>query len=228
MISGVLGFGGTAQAAVFSFTPADISVNTGTGTSTAGTSTLINTSTGVDGYNNFFTTQFSTLGGTASRTITNPLSIETGTTSADTSANRSALAITAGEVGLAHKISFNWAFKGSATAADTVTVSIVDSVSTVYFSQVFATAPGGYGNGLSTGTGVVYASGIAAGIDYYVQFDLNEQSGNGNSAFAFNNLTVETGVPFEFTPSLGIVSVAGVWGGLTLLKKLRQKSSGKV
>jgi hypothetical protein len=234
VIGGVLGFGGTAQAAVFTFAPAsDITISTTPGTANASfnTGTLSTTAT-PNGFSGVFSSNYTVIGATSAQNI----SASAGGTSARTSiaatnTGTQPITINATEAALKQLITFNWAFQGNAsTTADSVNIYLENENSTDFytFSNYKISNAGGYGSGSEV---LVVPQGALTpdGSNYLVRFELVEAGGGlaQNSAFAFNNLTVETGVPFEFTPSLGIVSVAGLWGGSILLKKLRQKSLTK-
>jgi hypothetical protein len=128
-------------------------------------------------------------------------------------------------------LSFDWAFQGNSgtggpnnvygtTNADSFRVFIAnpDLDETVLAFQQSA-----YGSGSFNDT--VDISSLTPGNDYSVYVSLTEAAGLGNSAAGFDNIGV--GVPFEFSPSLGLLMMGGLFGGHTYLKRRKLAANAK-
>ncbi|GAB4241879.1 MAG: hypothetical protein Kow0049_30890 [Stanieria sp.] len=118
-------------------------------------------------------------------------------------------------------INFKWAFNGNATGAagdqDNFTLSIVGPTNQTFFTK---TLPGGYGKDTSTAT--ISANTLTAG-NYRLRINVNENDDFDlhSSAAGFDDIQLAS-VPFEFSPSQGLLLVGGFWGLSNFIKRRKQ------
>jgi hypothetical protein len=126
-------------------------------------------------------------------------------------------------------IKFNWAFQGDATGEDVnqdnFNIYLIDSaqLNGTAASILSINSPGGYGS--DTEDLDVNISALTAG-NYRLRIDLNENTGPTSSAAGFNNISVSevAAVPFEFSPTQGLLMV-GAFFGLSSYLKHRKTAS---
>ncbi|GAB4534779.1 MAG: hypothetical protein Tsb0014_21210 [Pleurocapsa sp.] len=117
-------------------------------------------------------------------------------------------------------VSFDWAFQGNGSAFDEFVVAITNSSFTEFKELI---------NQDSYGSGTVDQSfdisSLSTGTDYMLYVAVNEANNFGNSAAGFDNISVAptppVGVPFEFSPTLGLLIMGGLFGGSSYLKRRR-------
>ncbi len=189
----------------------------GAGGATSSTSTL-NTNTGRAGFDSFFTSDFGRLGtsdvsildgqynaGAVYRSISNPLQFTSSTTT----------------------VSFNYAFDGE------IGTDLGRNTFKAYLA-LSSSPQTAIGSGFSTTTrvnpggasGQFNVSSLNTNSTYVVAFELDEVSsilGTDNFGAGFDNVNVSNAVPFEFSPSMGILAL-GAWGAFSQLKgKLKNR-----
>ncbi len=114
---------------------------------------------------------------------------------------------------------FDWAFQGNnATSTDDeFSLGIIQGNNVPSYKQFFKVESPSFGSNLGE---TITLNGFTPG-EYNVLIQLNEAGGVSplNSAAGFDNITVTTGaVPFEFSPSLGLFLMAGIFGFSRSLK----------
>ncbi len=188
-----------------------------------GTSTINTTST-PNGFGGHFSSTggdtFLLLGGNdATKTIPNTRE------NANSYAYSEVFTLTAGNIASdSLKFTFDWAFQGNVEAlgSDSFEVFIYDSALTTPTSIFKQTT---FGQAYAQEE-TVDISGFAPG-DYVFYVTLNENTGNGNTAAGFDNISVAA-VPFEFSPGLGLLIVGGLFGGHTYLKRRKLATNVKL
>jgi hypothetical protein len=186
----------------------------------------IDNATGTAGFDNFFgSSDFLLLGATTSNTNITTDSFRGGNSIAESSI----FSLSQANIDAGIAIDFNWAFDGNSTGAvgnrDNFSIILTDGTSSaaVFDRQVNTTLPGvGYGSGSESVslTAIDFDVAPTPG-NYQLLITLNE---NGNattgssSAAGFNQISVAA-VPFEFSPSQGLLAVGGLWGISAFLKR---------
>ena len=104
---------------------------------------------------------------------------------------------------------FDWAFQGnnSTSTDDEFSIGIIDSGLTA-FTQFFKIESPNFGSNSGESRTL---SGFDPG-EYHVLIQLNEAGGVSplNSAVGFDNISA-TSVPFEFSPSVGLIMMGGIF-----------------
>jgi hypothetical protein len=238
--SSILLTGLPAQALVFSPDTTDFTITTGKGTNNASSTININTNSPSNGFGSFFTSNFLLLGADPqasnfeNRGITGSNSVNDGFIGGNTSAESTSFtldnATLAVDAGL--KVEFDWAFQGDATAGtDNFDIKLIRGIegdeNYLAVDNLFLrNAPSGYGSGRGEFTitsSNLTSTGFTVGDEVRLQIALNENLGNSKSSAAgYDNISATT-VPFEFSPTTGLLMVGGFFG-LTYLKKRRQVS----
>ena len=200
--------------------PTDFSLSSDTPSGQAnavGASNAINQAIGPNGFSNIsagdvFSSDFLLLGATTSATDI----LSDGVNSNNSSAESTIFPISATDVSDGIVINFKWAFNGNATGgfsdSDTYFVRLQnDDVASQFVDAIGKTAPGEYGSGTESVN--INTTGLTAG-NYYLQITLNENVNSNSSAAGFNQITLENpsvSVPFEFSPSLGLMIMGGIF-----------------
>ena len=203
----------------------NFTIEAGSGLVNAPGSSTINTTATPDGFGNHFSSSdgntFLLLGGN------NPnVTIPSTGGNTNTSAYSEIFTITNDNIASGSlNFTFDWAFQGDAAAVgnDSFEIFIADSGFN-NFTSVFR--QDSYGQG-SSSTASADISGFTAG-DYVFYVTLNERIGNGNSAAGFDLISVSASVPFEFSPSLGLLMMAGLFGGHAYLKRRKLVANVKL
>jgi hypothetical protein len=171
-----------------------------------------------DGTNGFFDSNFLLLGANPGDNITTDSNQDENSTARSTTFN-----LSTNDVAQAVQIKFQWAFQGNSLGIPdedqdnfNIRLARIGGGSNVFFSK---SAPTGYG-GNKNEQHTFAADTLTAG-DYRMTITLNENADTGTSSAAgFNQISVQN-VPFEFSPSTGLLMVGGFLG-FTYLKKRRQ------
>ena len=191
-----------------------------------GNSTIDNTATTSNGFGDHFSdadsNTFLLLGASDPNST-----INAGTNNAQEGANSLALS-TNFEIDETNRtngldVSFDWAFQGTNDIFDEFVVAIANSDFSEFQTLIEQDT---YGSGTVNQSFDV--SGLAAGTDYSLYVAVNEADNFGNSAAGFDNITVaptSVGVPFEFSPSLGLLMMGGLFGGHAYLKRRRSAAN---
>lgn len=201
-------FAGVASAAV-------LAPSTFTGPGTGGSTTAgaapgdaLNTTANPNGFNNFFTGSYVSVGATGNQTIG---SSQAGGTSVATSP----ITLTAADIAFgALNIKFDYAFAGTGpvSGADAFTVALLNPAGDNTLGTFFTLSGANNAPFFLTGTNVTSTVNISALTpgSYNIGLIVAELGFDaGNSAAGFNNIDV-TAVPFEFSP-LGLVAVGGAY-----------------
>lgn len=177
------------------------------------------------GFESFFTSNFGRVGGVGSTQNGTENGISRRISNSFTFSNTD-LASTS------QSVTFDYAFDGTSGTSDTFSGYFAASgLTSTPLGPVFSTnqliSPGGISNANFS----VASSTFTPGTPYVLAFQLNEATGNGNSAAGFDNVTLTstaTPVPFDFSPGLGILAL-GIWGAIAQLKsKVKNKKSLEV
>ncbi len=206
---------GTSPATNNPASRAGIGLNTGT----------LNTTSLSDGFSNFFPiTPFSTeinfgrLGGQDNTVISSGFNNQT--TSAQTT---NLLTLAAPEASAPLYVKFAYIFAGSNPG----------NASNLLF-QALDLSGGGSGTTYSFFSGttlgsvpfsefLIPANTFTAGDQIAISLSLQE-TGTSNTAFGFSVLQIDT-VPFEFSPTLGLLAVGGLFGASAAFKRFRMKKA---
>jgi hypothetical protein len=234
-------FSGNADAAVISLTNAnflDPVNNAGVVDTNALPGGVLNTSFGPapapnaainpNGFVSFFTTPFVSLGSLGTTTIRN-------STAGSNSLAQSLVAInlSAAEAALPVQVTYDFAFAGNSSVPgtpDNFRILFVDAGGTnVGPIQNLV----GSTSFIQTGLGTLFnipANTFTAGTDYFLQLVLNENIDGtvNNTAAGFNNVSITTNVPFEFSPALGVLALGGLFGASQLRKQAKRKQAIKI
>jgi hypothetical protein len=215
----------SVQAINLSLNPSDFTVNKGIGTNSASATSALNTNpfSNGSGFENHFSSDFLILGA-------NPNSpnydtdIRTDSLRDENSrAISTTFTISPSDVTQDTQISFKWAFNGNAPGGsgtqDNFQLYLVNATSGAnnnFFSQDRSNVSYSKEN-LQTVT--IPANSFASG-NYFLRVNVNENDDpdNKSSAAGFSNFQVQT-VPFEFSPSQGLLLVGGIWGLSSFLKR---------
>jgi hypothetical protein len=219
-----LSMSGVANAAVLapsSFTGPGTGGSTTPGALSTGT---LNSTGASNGFNNFFTSDFVSVGATGGQTIST--SQDGGASLATSPITLSASDILGGSL----SISFRYAFagRGPTSGADSFTVALLNAAGNTNLGTFFTLSGGSAGNLFSlngTQSGSVSISGFTPG-SYNIGLINSELSFDaGNSAAGFNNIDVSTtAIPFEFSP-LGLVALGGAYYFAKKNKKAKSEIS---
>lgn len=222
--SSILFTGLPAQAINITLSPSQFT-KVGTGgivNNNASSTSNINTTAPNDGFgdgtNGFFDSNFLLLGADPEDNITNDSNQDENSTARSILFN-----LSEADVAQPIQIKFQWAFRGNSLGIadedqDNFNIRLARSGggSNVFFSR---SAPLGY-NGNKNEEYTFAANTLAAG-NYRMTITLNENADTGTSSAAgFNQIEVQN-VPFEFSPTTGLLMVGGFLG-FTYLKKRRQ------
>ena len=121
-------------------------------------------------------------------------------------------------------VKFDWAFQGNNSNLDSFVVAITNSDFSQYLQIVEQET-----YDVGTVDQSFDVSSLATGTDYRLYIALTESPIPNNSAAGFDNISVaptSVGVPFEFSPSLGLLMMGGLFAGSTYLK--RRKLAAKL
>ena len=204
-----------AKAVIANLSPSDFSLSAETPSgevNAVGANNAIDQASPINGFGNVFSENFLLLGGTTTATDI----LDDGVNSVNSTAQSSSFPLTTADLSDNLTIDFQWAFNGNSAGIEFVdqdNFSILLRKSDLSQEAfVFArAAAGGYGSGTASRT--INTSGLTAG-NYFLQITLNENSGNDNSSAAgFNQISVDTvsSVPFEFSPSVGLIMMGGIF-----------------
>jgi hypothetical protein len=172
----------------------------------------INTTSTPNGFGNLFDSPYLLLGADSNQTATNGNNADENTTVI----SNETFALSSNDY-VAFK--FDWAFQGNSTqaATDNFILRIVPQ-GTGAIRTIFQTnAPTEFG--VRKGQPVNFAPGSITSGNYKLAIVLNEPALDGfNSAAGFDNISV-TAVPFEFSPTQGLLAIGGLWGISAFLKR---------
>ena len=175
----------------------------------------IDEATAPDGFGGAFTNDFLLLGSpTTATTIRGD-----GFNDSNSGAQSSLFSITSDDITDGIVVNFNWAFNGDSPGfagldQDNFSISLIKSDSSAFASVLTSAATAGYGSGSES---VTINTGTLTAGDYRLQINLNENSsglGTFSTAAGFNQITLENpsvSVPFEFSPSLGLIIMGGIF-----------------
>lgn len=200
----------------------DFSNPFGVAAGTALSTSSLNTSSGIAGFDRFFTSSFGRLGANIGGTTTG---VESGTVNRYT--NDPIVFLEEDLSFESQRVRFNYAFDGNAPSNTDVFSAYFALYDTLQSSEgpVFLTreyAPSGGIGGFE-----VSSTYFTAGTEYALVFALQESLGSGNSGAGFDDVSITSigapnPVPFEFSPGLGILAL-GAWGAITQLNSKVQK-----
>jgi hypothetical protein len=134
-------------------------------------------------------------------------------------------------------IKFNWAFNGNSTGnlsdLDNFSIGLFKSDLSNSATVFQRNAPGQYGSGsqaLSLSRANFNTSPTPG--RYFLQIALQENAGNTRSSAAgFNNISIVSdstpvaAVPFEFSPSQGLLAIGGFWSISAFIKRRKSNTS---
>jgi len=231
-------FSGSANAAVFNLAPANFlsANNAGTVDTTAQANGLLNTTSGSspiitppvinpNGFGTvnggFFTTPFVSLGALGTQTIRNSVGNQN-----NEAYSTIALNLTAIEAANPVQVLFDFAFAGnSQVTPDNFRILFVDAgLNLVGPLLNFSGGPSFFTSQAGASLNVA-ANTFTPGVDYFLGLILNENSDgtSNNTAAGFNNIVITTNVPFEFSPALGVLGLAGLFGANQFRKKIAKR-----
>jgi len=178
----------------------------------------MNTSFGGAGFSNFFSSDYGLLGG-LSTGIANSSAFNSGSSSAYSSSFTTASAAPTDNI----SITFDYAFSGNTPGTDSANVFFFD-VDNGGANDVFVTSLSVYGSQAGASF-LLPAILFNPAINYQFAFQLSETANSNlfNSAFGFDNITVQSQVPFEFSPALGVLGLAGLFGANQFRKKIAKR-----
>lgn len=212
--STLLLFSQPAGAVIANLSPSNFSLSAetpGGEVNAVGASNAINQASPTNGFGTVFDEDFLLLGA-----ITTASDIhDDGLISGNSTANSSNFSLTGTDLAAGITVDFEWAFNGNSVGTpfeDQDKFSILLKNFGVPTESAFVlgkAAAGDYGSGTESVN--VNTSGLSAG-NYFLQITLDENSGNLNSSAAgFNQIAVSTSVPFEFSPSVGLIMMGGIF-----------------
>lgn len=215
-----------AHAINLSFDASQFSITQGIGNNSTPITSDINVKSPPDGFgdgtNGFFLEEFLLLGARPSDTsIPTDSLVDNNSTAESPSFSVDSEDITKGI-----KLKFTWAFRGNATGdtADKDNFNIllvnVDTLDTFdVFTRDLADPGNGYGSSY-TQVATADTTGMTAG-NYKVSIELNENTNLNSSAAGYDDFEI-TNVPFEFSPSQGLLLIGGFWGLSFFMKRRKQ------
>jgi hypothetical protein len=223
-----------AQAINLSLEPSNFTVDKGVGTNSASsTSTLNNASfgngTNGGGFEEHFSNDFLLLGASTNSPY-NDTDIRSDSLHDDNSrAISNTFSLDSTDITKATTIDFKWAFNGNSTggAGDQDNFQIyMNRINPSNPNQIFSSTLAFSKNRSSDlyarnslETVTIPANTFASG-SYNLRINVNENDDPNaySSAAGFSNFQVQT-VPFEFSPSQGLLLVGGIWGLSSFLKR---------
>ncbi|MDJ0898837.1 MAG: hypothetical protein QNJ55_08490 [Xenococcus sp. MO_188.B8] len=192
-----------SHALIVNLTPIDFSNGGGT-IDTAPFDSGINTISGSEGFDNYFNSTYLLLG--ADNGDTNISDSPASGDSVAFTGNTFEISSTDATNGVT--FAFDWAFQGTESGVqDEFFISFINTTLTQSF-DVFNKESPGYGEGTES----LFLTNLTPG-DYELEITLNEAGGrndDGNTAAGFDNITVSS-VPFEFSPSVGLIMMGGIF-----------------
>ncbi len=179
--------------------------------------TAPNTSTGVEGFNNFFSSDYGLLGSQ------DGASIGAGTSSDLSIAFRN-FSVAARDLNRPIQVTFDYAFNGDPQ----------DDLSSVDFFTVDVIRPGAIGQGVFSGNATNFSAAVGqvetlpGGFvntpgEYQLRFALAEVGSGGNSALGFDNVQVES-VP-EPSSMLGTLALGTLGAGYMLSRRIKKRKT---
>ena len=176
------------------------------------------TSLGGAGFSDFFSTNYGLLGGLSTGTA-NSLAFNSGSSSAFSAPFTTAGAGPTDNI----SITFDYAFSGNTPGTDSANVFFFDLDDGGSFN-VFVTSLTLYGS--QAGASFLLPANLFESTrNYQFAFQLIETDNTSsfNSAFGFDNVTIQSQVPFEFSPALGVLGLAGLFGANQFRKKIAKR-----
>ncbi len=174
---------------------------------------------------------FLLLGATDTGSLINGSPTNSGQNNVNVTATSAPFEITASNISDGFlNFNFDWSFQGTNDVFDSFFIGIAPTgtgSSNIIFPLLVNQSSYGFGT-VDTDYDI---SGLSAG-DYDLIVSLTESTGAGNSAAAFDNISISevppdpTPVPFEASPTLGLLIVGGLFGGSSYLK--RRQSAAKI
>jgi hypothetical protein len=127
-------------------------------------------------------------------------------------------------------VSFDWAFYGTQNSSGSIVDDFKVTIENDNYSATVLPSMTNFGQGTFSGT--VDLAGLQSNSNYRLLVTLNEDAGalTGNSAAGFDNIALAptgTAVPFEFSPSLGLLLMGGLFGGHTYFKRRKLAANAK-
>ena len=226
--SGSVGDGATDYSFNSGFAPLPAQVGAGTVAGTLNTSTLANGfNDGLGNANSLFSTPFGRLGSPDNTLISAGAAGTTGFTGTTNfiSFSNNTITFTAFEVANLISLTFDYAFNGTLGGGnDQVQVSLTDGMTDFLLTGINLNTilPNTLRPGIFVQGGNLLPGTLLANTPYLISLSLIEGIGGGNSAFGFDNLAV-TVVPFEFSPALGVLGLAGLFGANQFRKKIAKR-----
>jgi len=224
-VAGLVSIPASASAAVINFANSDFATLNGTVDNGASTLGTLNQTPPFSGFGGFFTASFVSLGALNANTI--PLSNGGNNNVAQST---TPFNLSPAEASSPLSFAFNFAYGGSTSLTpDNFRALVVDVGGAIVPA---ASLPplnlSSSTNFLTTQNNFnfVYAANtFTAGSNYFLQFVLNENFDGpaNNTAGGFNNVSVTTNVPFEFSPALGVLGLAGLFGANQFRKKIAKR-----
>jgi hypothetical protein len=223
----------SAQALNISFGTTDFTVSSNVsghiGSNNAEPSIAINTNPSPDGFQNAFTSNFILLGANIDSTSITSTTSPTLTNGNSQAESNSSFTLTSDEVSNPITLTFNWAFNGNASGnsnnQDNFNITLLKTDETDgadFFVRTLAPSDPFPGYGSNNNEVSIIPGGTLSAGDYKLFITLNENSGLGNSAAGFNNITFSapgTPVPFGFSTNMSLLVFGGMFYGMNKLKK---------